>query len=88
MWADFSTVDKTGHYHIDPVRAIVCGHGRKAWSRRFYVVHQDDGGAVNGVNWVDACWRSRNRRDCARGIADTNGYVRSGDFDTIPLRGD
>lgn len=88
VWADFETVDKTDHRHIDPVRAIVCGNGRKAWSRKYYVKHQDDGGAVVGVNWIDACWRTARGRGCARDRASSNGYVRRGDFDTIPLRGD
>lgn len=88
IWADFRTRDKTDHRHMDPVRAIVCGAGRKAWSKRHHVLHQEDGGAVEGISWVDACWRTANRRGCARGIASTNGLVRRGDFDTIPLRGD
>lgn len=87
VWADFLTEDLPGrHRHIDPTRAIICGNGRRAWSRQFHVRYNDGRGLIRGIRWVDACWRTRNGRDCARERADNNSYIRRGKMHNIPLR--
>ena len=71
---------------MNPTRAIICGNGRRAWSRQFHVRYNDGEGVIRGIRWTDACWRTRNRRDCARERADNNSYVRRGEIENIPLR--
>lgn len=87
IWADFATVGLRGrHRHEDPVRAIICGHGRKAWSERHYVPHTNARGRVTGVRWTDACWRTRRARDCKNGLADRNNAIASGDYKNLRVR--
>ncbi len=87
IWADFATVGIAGqHRHEDSARAIICGHGRKGWSRRHYVPHVNELGRVTGIRWVDACWRTRNARDCRNELADNNGYIRRGRYEDLRVR--
>lgn len=87
IWADFATVGIAGrHRHEDPVRAIICGYGRKGWSDRHYVPHVDERGRVTGVRWVDACWRTRRARDCAYERADNNGSIARNRYRDLRVR--
>jgi hypothetical protein len=90
-WADFDTwppPGEEGHEHIDPVRAIACGYNKRGWSPRY---RYDAGGKdwwedtpwrITGLGAVDACWRSRDERDCEVGWPDRNWS----DFETYEIR--
>jgi hypothetical protein len=88
IWADFATQGIQGrHRHENPVRAIICGHGRKGWSERYYIPYRTARGYVTGIRWVDACWRTQNARDCVREIADNNRAIAEGDdMETVRVR--
>lgn len=86
IWADFQTQNiGAKHRHIDPVRAIICGYNRQGWSERYYVAANDGNGVVTGLHWVDACWRSRNARDCVRETADNSSFIAHGNYKNLRI---
>lgn len=86
IWADFQTQNIGGkHRHLDPARAIICGYNRQGWSERYYVPANDGNGVVTGLHWVDACWRSRNARDCVHETADNSSFIAQGHYRTLRI---